>query len=91
MANRITNCHPESIICAFTNNSHTRRQLVINRNVLSYQIEIGDDSEKTLAAAAAIMIGRDEFSRDDQVVVISDALAGSGFEALQIRKISDLL
>ena len=91
MANRITNCHPESIICAFTNNSSTRRQLVINRNVLSYQIEIGDDSEKTLAAAAAIMIKRDEFSRDDQVVVISDALAGSGFEALQIRKISDLL
>ncbi|MDA8786328.1 pyruvate kinase [Porticoccaceae bacterium] len=91
MANRITNCHPESIVCAFTNDSRTRRQLVINRNVLSYQIEIGDDSEKTLAAAAAIMIKRDEFSRDDQVVVISDALAGSGFEALQIRKISDLL
>ena len=91
MANRITNCHPESIICAFTNNSSTRRQLVINRNVLSYQIEIGDDSEQTLAAAAAIMVKRDEFSPDDQVVVISDALAGSGFEALQIRKISDLL
>ncbi len=91
MANRITNCHPESIVCAFTNNSSTRRQLVLNRNVLSYQIEIGDDSEKTLAAAAAIMIQRDEFSPDDQVVVISDALAGSGFEALQIRKISDLL
>ena len=91
MANRITNCHPESIICAFTNNSSTRRQLVINRNVLSYQIEIGDDSEQTLAAAAAIMVKRDEFSSDDQVVVISDALAGSGFEALQIRKISDLL
>jgi pyruvate kinase len=91
MANRITNCHPESIICAFTNSSNTRRQLVINRNVLSYQIEIGDDSEKTLAAAAAIMIQRDEFAPDDQVVVISDALAGSGFEALQIRKISDLL
>ena len=91
MANRITNCHPESIICAFTNNSSTRRQLVINRNVLSYQIEIGDDLEQTLAAAAAIMVKRDEFSPDDQVVVISDALAGSGFEALQIRKISDLL
>ena len=91
MANRITNCHPESIICAFTNNSRTMRQLMINRNVLSYQIEIGDDSEQTLAAAAAIMIQRDEFSPDDRVVVISDALAGSGFEALQIRKISDLL
>jgi pyruvate kinase len=58
---------------------------------LSYQREIGDDSEQTLAEAAAIMIKRDEFSRDDQVVVISDALAGSGFEALEIRKISDLL
>ena len=75
MANRITNCHPESIICSFTNSSRTRRQLVINRNVLSYQIEIGDDSEKTLAEAAAIMINRDEFSADDHVVVISDALA----------------
>ena len=67
------------------------RQLMINRNVLSYQIDIGEDSEQTLAAAAAIMIQRDEFSPDDRVVVISDALAGSGFEALQIRKISDLL
>ena len=91
MANRITNCHPESIICAFTNNSRTMRQLMINRNVLSYQIDIGEDSEQTLAAAAVIMIQRDEFSPDDRVVVISDALAGSGFEALQIRKISDLL
>ncbi len=92
MANRVTNCHPqESIICAFTNDSRTRRQLVMNRNVLSYQIEFSDDSEKTLATAAAIMIQRNEFSPDDRVVVISDALAGSGFEAIQIRLISDLL
>lgn len=92
MANRVTNCHPqESIICAFTDDSRTRRQLVMNRNVLSYQIEFSDDSEKTLAAAAAIMIQRNEFSPDDRVVVISDALAGSGFEAIQIRLISDLL
>ena len=92
MANRVTNCHPqESIICAFTNESRTRRQLVMNRNVLSYQIEFSQDSEKTLATAAAIMIQRNEFSPDDRVVVISDALAGSGFEAIQIRLISDLL
>ncbi|MDG0972250.1 MAG: pyruvate kinase [Porticoccaceae bacterium] len=92
MANRVTNCHPqESIICAFTDNSRTRRQLVMNRNVLSYQIEFSDDSEKTLATAAAIMIQRNEFSPDDRVVVISDALAGSGFEAIEIRLISDLL
>ncbi|MDG2502678.1 MAG: pyruvate kinase [Porticoccaceae bacterium] len=92
MANRVTNCHPqESIICAFTDDSRTRRQLVMNRNVLSYQIEFSQDSEKTLATAAAIMIQRNEFSPDDSVVVISDALAGSGFEAIQIRLISDLL
>ena len=91
MANRVTNSHPESIVCAFTDSGHTRRQLVINRNVLSYQIQIDQDPEKTLAAAAEIMILRDEFSPDDPVVVISDALAGSGFEALQIRKIRDLL
>ncbi|MEZ7859356.1 MAG: pyruvate kinase [Parasphingorhabdus sp.] len=92
MAHRVTNCHPqESIICAFTDNSRTRRQLVMNRNVLSYQIEFSEDSEKTLATAAAIMIQRNEFSPDDRVVVISDALAGSGFEAIQIRLISDLL
>jgi pyruvate kinase len=91
MANRVTNSHPQSIICAFTDSSATRRQLVINRNVLSYQIEIDEDPEKTLAAAADIMIRRNDFAPDDQVVVISDALAGSGFEALQIRKISDLL
>jgi len=92
MANRVTNCHPqESIICAFTNDSVTRRQLVMNRNVLSYQIEFSEDSEKTLATAAAIMIQRNEFSPDDRVVVISDSLAGSGFEAIQIRQISDLL
>jgi pyruvate kinase len=63
----------------------------MNRNVLSYQIDFSEDSEKTLASAAAIMIQRNEFSPDDRVVVISDALAGSGFEAIQIRLISDLL
>jgi pyruvate kinase len=92
MANRVTNCHPQkSIICAFTNNDLTMRQLMLNRNVLSYQIEFSKDPEKTLAAAASIMLTRNDFSADDPVVVISDALAGSGFEAIQIRKISDLL
>ena len=92
MANRVTNCHPqESIICAFTNNDLTMRQLMLNRNVLSFQINFSEDPEKTLSSAAKIMLNRNDFSEDDPVVVISDALAGSGFEAIQIRKISDLL
>ena len=64
---------------------------MLNRNVLSYQIEFGKDSDETLAAAAAIMIKRDEFSPEDRVVVISDTLAGDGIEAIQIRQIADLL
>ncbi|MFT5482605.1 MAG: pyruvate kinase [Halieaceae bacterium] len=92
MANLVTNCHPQqSIICAFTNDSRTRRQLVLNRNVLSYRINFSSDPEKTLATAAAIMVKRDEFSPSDRVVVISDTLAGTGVEGIQIRQISDLL
>ena len=52
MASLVTNCHPQSsIICAFTNDSRTRRKLVLNRNVLSYRINFSSDPEKTLANA----------------------------------------
>ena len=34
---------------------------------------------------------RTEFLPEDRVVVISDALAGSGIDAIQIRQLSDLL
>ena len=92
MANWVTNCHPQkSIICAFTNDSRTRRQLVLNRNVLSYRIKFSSDPEKTLTSAASIMLQRDKFAPQDRVVVISDALAGLGVEAIQIRQLSDLL
>ena len=92
MANRVTNCHPQiSIICAFTDKASTMRQLMLNRNVLSYQIEFSEESELTLRRAATIMLERKNFEPNDPVVVISDALAGSGFEAIQIRKISDLI
>ena len=92
MANRVTNCHPQiSIICAFTDKASTMRQLMLNRNVLSYQIEFSEDPELTLRRAAIIMLERKNFEPNDPVVVISDALAGSGFEAIQIRKISDLI
>ena len=92
MANYVTNCHPQTpIICAFTNDSSTRRQLVLNRNVLSFRITFSEDPEKTLATAAKILMTRTEFLPEDRVVVISDALAGSGIDAIQIRQLSDLL
>jgi len=92
MAGYVTNCHPQTpIICAFTNDSRTRRQLVLNRNVLSFRINFSEDPEKTLATAANILIERAEFSPEDRLVVISDALAGSGIDAIQIRQLGDLL
>lgn len=92
MANLVSNCHPQtSIICAFTNDSRTRRQLVLNRSVLSYRIQFSTDPEKTLANAARIMMQRDEFSVADKVVVISDALSRHGVEGIQIRLLGDLL
>ncbi len=92
MANYVTNCHPQTpIICAFTNDSRTRRQLVLNRNLLSYRIQFSSDPEKTLSTAAAILVEREEFAPDDRAVIISDALAGSGIDAIQIRRLGDLL
>ena len=92
MAGYVTNCHPQApIICAFTNDSRTRRQLVLNRNVLSFRINFSEDPEKTLATAANILIELAEFTPEDRLVVISDALAGSGIDAIQIRKLGDLL
>ncbi|NKI18203.1 pyruvate kinase [Spongiibacter sp. KMU-166] len=91
MANLVSNCHPQhSTICAFTNDSRTRRHLVLNRNVLSYRINFSSDPEKTLGTAAAIMTRRDEFTDNDKVVVISDALSTHGVEAIQIRRLGDL-
>ena len=96
MANYVTNCHPQApIICAFTNDSRTRRQLVLNRNVLSYRIQFSSDPDKTLSSAARILIEREEFSPQDRVVVLSDTLlgsrAGAGVDSIQIRQLSDLL
>ncbi|MGE3971628.1 MAG: pyruvate kinase alpha/beta domain-containing protein [Porticoccaceae bacterium] len=91
MANYVTNCHPQTpVICAFTFDERTRRQLVLNRNVLSYRIPHHDDPETILAAAAAILIERKEFSASDKMVVLSDILAGAGLGAVQIRTLGEL-
>ena len=92
MANFVTNCRPRNaVICAFTNASRTRRQLLLNRNLLSYRINFSAESEKTLATAAGILLTRQEFHPEDKAVVISDALSTSGVEAIQIRRLGELV
>jgi pyruvate kinase len=91
MANYVTNCHPQTpVICAFSFDKHTHRQLVLNRNVRSYRIDFNDNPDKMLAAAAAILLQRDDFTGEDKMVVISDTLGGTNVDAIQIRTLGSL-
>jgi pyruvate kinase len=92
MANYITNCHPQTpIICAFTFTEQTHRQLVLNRNVLSFAISYESDPDKILSKAATVLLSRVEFTAEDKAVVISDTLSGPDIDAVQIRSLGDLM
>ena len=88
MADFVTNCHQQkSRIYAFTNDSQTRRRLVLNRNVSPYRIAFSQDPEKTLTSAFKLLKGKAGLDSGDKVVVISDMLSGQGIEAIQVRKL----
>ena len=88
MANYVTNCHPQhAAIYAFSNDGRTRRQMALNRNVYAHKLQFSSDPEKTLAKAFNVLREREGFASGDQVVVISDALSGSGIDAVQVRDI----
>lgn len=89
MAQFLTNCRPrKSYIYAFTNDPRTRRQLFINRGVVAHRIDFSRDPEKTIQNAFVILKKREGFEPGDRVVVISDIIAGSGIDAIQIRSIT---
>ncbi|MEE8042860.1 MAG: pyruvate kinase, partial [Pseudomonadales bacterium] len=88
MADHVTNCHPQRArIYAFTNDSQTRRRLMMNRNLVSHRTAFSSDPEKTLQTAFKVMKDREAFEVGEKVVVISDVIAGSGIDAIQIRPI----
>jgi pyruvate kinase len=88
MADFVTNCHPNKTrIYAFTNDSQTRRRLVLNRNLSPFRSAFSKDPEKTLQTAFEVLLDRAGLKKADKVVVISDALAGTGIEAIQIRQL----
>jgi len=91
MASYVTNCHPQTpVICAFTFDEDTRRQLVLNRNVLSYCLERHGTPEEILTEAGTVLAARGEFSAEDKMVVLQDILAGAGVGAIQIRTLREL-
>ena len=86
MANYITNCQPHKTpIYAFTNDPRTRRQLLLNRSVQPFRTEFSRDPEKTLSIAFDTLKEKAGLNSGDQVVVISDIIAGSGVDAVQVR------
>jgi pyruvate kinase len=86
MADFVTNCHPQKTrIFAFTNDSQTRRRLILNRNLSAFRTAFSNDPEKTLRTAFDVLLAKAGLNEGDKVVVISDILAGAGIEAIQIR------
>jgi pyruvate kinase len=89
MAQFLTNCRPfKTYIYAFTNDNRTRRQLLLNRGLTAHRIKFSKEPEKTIQKAFEILKEREGFQSGDRVVVISDIIAGSGIDAIQIRAIN---
>ena len=74
-------------IYAFTNDSSTRRRLMLNRHLVSHRTAFSSDPEKTLRTAFRALRQREDFASSDRVVVLSDILAGQGVDAIQVRQI----
>ena len=88
MANYVANCHPRhAIIYGFSNESRTRRQLALCRGVYAHRIHFSHEPEKTLATAFRTLLEKEDFFPGDSVVVISDVLAGTGTDAIQVRQV----
>jgi pyruvate kinase len=85
-ADLVTNARPRTVpIYAFTNNSQTRRRLMMNRSVVSFRTAFSLDPERTLATAFKVLLQREKLSPSDKVVVISDVLAQQRVDSIQIR------
>jgi len=86
MADYLTNCRPHEVpIFAFTNDSSTRRRLILNRSVFPHRIDFSLDNETTLQRAFRILRSKESLGEGDKVVVISDVISGSGIDSIQTR------
>lgn len=86
MANYVSNSRPHKTpVYAFTNDPRTRRQLLLNRSIYPFRTEFSSDPEKTLETAFTTLKEKAGLQQGDQVVVISDIIAGSGVDAVQVR------
>ena len=88
MADYVTSARPHSVpVFAFTNDSKTRRRLALNRSVYACLSVFSKDPEKTLHNALNKLKKMLGLESTDKVVVISDVLADSPSDAIQIRSV----
>lgn len=91
MADLVTNARPAKVpIFAFTNHSQTRRRLALNRAMTPFRTTFSTDPEKTIQRALNVLAGMDEVAArggDAKVVVISDVLAETRTDGIQIRQV----
>jgi pyruvate kinase len=83
----VASFHPKSaIIYAFTNMSTTRRKLWLSRSVVPLKTDFSSDPEKTVISAFDKLRKRSRLVPGDQVVVVSDVVAGdSRLSTVQVR------
>ncbi len=83
----VASFHPKrAIIYAFTNMSTTRRKLWLSRSVVPFRMAFSSDPEKTVIAALEKLRKRSRLMAGDQVVVVSDVVAGAErLATIQVR------
>ena len=88
MAVLLSKCRPIAPILAITNTSHVRRRLGIHWGIHAFRIKFSNDPELTIQRAIEQLRGRKILAPGDQIIVLSDILAGGKFvETVQIRVI----
>ena len=88
MADLVSSCQPRDMpIYVFTNNSQTRRRLMLNRGVFSHRTAFSTRPEKTIQTALSVLREREGLQPEARVVVISDVLAETRVDAIQIRAV----
>ncbi len=87
-ADIVTNCSPPVVpIFAFSNESHTRRRLALNRGVYAHRIDFSSNPEKTIQRCIKLLLRREQLPDDALVVVVSDAVGLGGQASIQIRQL----
>lgn len=89
MADHVSHLRPENApIFAFSPSAEVVRRLALNWNVTPIQLAFGIDPDHTIADAELELARRGLVEKGDQLIVLSDVLAGQErFDSIQLRQV----